>query len=449
MQVDDGAGKRIRELRIALGKAQAELVASGLSASYLSMIESGARRPTVQVLHLLADALATTVEYLATGHQPAHQITAHEQLLFGEMALHTGDPTDALASFAAVLAGPATTLHHRARVGRARALEGLGRLDDAATQLDELWREANPGSQEWAQLGIDILRVHRQAGDLDYAASVGEQALAVFDEMNLAWSDEAVRLGVSLAAVYLYRRDLLRAATLLRRLMSVAETMDSPLARGSAYWNASMVAQARGRHADARILIERALALFGETDRARNLAQLHGQYGFLLLEQGEVAAGRTQLLEAHRRLEDLGSNIDLAECQKGLASAALVSGDVAEAHRHAEAALRRLPAGTAPAARGSVLVLLASAYHLDGDTAKAHATLAAVEEELHGQTGRVAAKVWHEAATIWESAGEPEQAMRAYRAALWCAGHPTPRLLPSRLTAPRPLADRNNGDHVG
>ena len=183
-------------------------------------------------------------------------------------------------------------------------------------------------------------------------------------------------------------------------------------------------------------LIKRALALLGETDRARNLAQLHAQYGLLLLQQGEVAAGREELLEGHHRLEDLGSSFELAECHKGLASAALMAGDVGEDHRHAEAALQRLPAGTAPVSRGSVLVLLASAYHLDGEAAKAHAALAAVEEELHGQTGAMAANVWHEAATVWETVGQPEQAMHAYRTALSCAGHPTPRLLPSRLTAP-------------
>ncbi|HZM81698.1 MAG TPA: helix-turn-helix domain-containing protein [Candidatus Limnocylindrales bacterium] len=443
MHVDDQAGQRIRQRRIELNKTQADLVRPGLSPTYLSLIESGQRRPTVAVLRSIAEALDTTPEHLATGQHPVKLVAAEEQLVFAEVQLHNGEAHPALRGFDAIIAtlapaaaGPAATLVRRARTGRAQALEALGELDSAVIEYDALWRETAAGTVLWAEVGVHVLRVHRLAGDVDYSASAGEQALATFEALQLSWTDEVVRLGVTLAGVYLHRGDLTRAATLLHRLIGIADEMGSPLARGSAYWNACLAAAQRGHHGDAIRFAERALALFGETDRARNLAQLHHTYGELLVRQDQAAAGQRHMQKALAQLTLVGSSIDIAICENGLASAALALGDVAQARQRVESTLRRLPEGTGPLVRAEAHLLRALAHQADGDTDTARAGLLALEADLDGQTGWDATEIWHTVATVWERLGEAEHALRAYRSALSCSGR-TPRPLPAALESPK------------
>ena len=445
MRVDDQAGQRIRRRRLELGKTQAELVRPGLSPTYLSLIESGHRRPSPAILRAIAETLDTTPEYLATGEHPVELTEAEERLVFAEVHLHNGEPRQAQSAFEAVIAALASAptsqaamLTRRARGGHAQALEALGDLETAATEYDALWRDTTAGTAEWAELGVHLLRVHRLTGDLDYAASLGEQALATFEALELSWTDEVVRLGVTLAVVYGRRGDLTRAATLLRRLVGIADRMGSPLARGSAYWNAAMVAQRRGHGDDATRFAERALALFGETDRARNLAQLHETYGDLLVRQNQPEAARPHLETALEQLTAVGSAIDLALCENSLAAAALALGELAEARQRAESALHRLPPGTGGPVRADAQLLAAMAHEADGDAEAARAGLTALEADLDGQTGWDATEIWHSAAAVWERLGEAEPALRAYRMALLCSGH-SPRSMPSALPSPRRL----------
>ncbi|MER7004139.1 helix-turn-helix transcriptional regulator [Dactylosporangium sp. NPDC000555] len=55
-------GRRLRQLRMERGKSQAELVGLGMSAAYLSRLESGSREPTARAVEYLAEALGVAVE---------------------------------------------------------------------------------------------------------------------------------------------------------------------------------------------------------------------------------------------------------------------------------------------------------------------------------------------------------------------------------------------------
>lgn len=74
MKPDDEAkakdiGKRIRQLREALGLSQRQLAEPGVCYAYISRIESGTRLPSVKVLRKLAPKLGVSVEYLETGEE--------------------------------------------------------------------------------------------------------------------------------------------------------------------------------------------------------------------------------------------------------------------------------------------------------------------------------------------------------------------------------------------
>ncbi len=61
-------GKRVRELRLKLGKSQEDLsFDSGLDRTYISGVERGVRNPTLGVIKKIAEALRVGLEKLFLG----------------------------------------------------------------------------------------------------------------------------------------------------------------------------------------------------------------------------------------------------------------------------------------------------------------------------------------------------------------------------------------------
>ena len=108
----------------------------------------------------------------------------------------------------------------------------------------------------------------------------GLYALAKADLFNLLCIPPYLANGnvdtslVSEAAAYCERGDTAHAVRLCSKAIAQAETLDSPRARASAYWNASVMQANRGDIVAAVPLAERALSLLSEGQDARNLARL-------------------------------------------------------------------------------------------------------------------------------------------------------------------------------
>src|SRR5205823_15117483 len=97
---------------------------------------------------------------------------------------------------------------------------------------------------------------------------------------GLGGTDAEVELTVTLVGSYYERGDYTRAALLSNTVVDAVERHGSPRARASAYWNASLVAEARDQGALALELAERALALLSEGDDERSLARLRVAYAW-------------------------------------------------------------------------------------------------------------------------------------------------------------------------
>jgi transcriptional regulator with XRE-family HTH domain len=74
-----------------------------LAPSYISLIERGQRRPSHQVLRVLASRLGCTVEYLESGRKGPGAGELEVELRFAELALRSGDAVAARARFAGTL----------------------------------------------------------------------------------------------------------------------------------------------------------------------------------------------------------------------------------------------------------------------------------------------------------------------------------------------------------
>ena len=258
-------GQRLRAARVAKGMTQTDLAGAEVSVGYVSRIEAGQRRPNLQVLTDLCVRLGTPVEQLLMGVAPQELEQIKLNLDFAELSLESGQPADrrapgARCRWTLAEAAALKELAYRARFLVARALEAQGLIDDAIIELETLL-SPRVGNVLQIKVGIALSRCYRESGDFAKAVEVGEMILEHLADTPLDTTDEAVQMAVTLAAAYFERGDTGQAVRVCRKAMTKAETLDSPIARASAYWNASIFEAGRGSVRDAIPLAQRALAL--------------------------------------------------------------------------------------------------------------------------------------------------------------------------------------------
>lgn len=421
-------GDRIRARRGQLGLSQARLVEGlPLTSNYVSLIESGRRRPRERVLELLANRLECSVEYLTTGRGGEDEAELLLDLRFAELALASGDAQVARDRFQQTLEHAERLQYDDVRLealwGRSRADEALGQLEDAIAGFLALAAEEDlPVGISRTVVTMHCARVYGQAGELDRAIEVGETALAEARKTDpgMLDIDEVTELASTLVGCYYLRGDLTQAFVLIREVIEEAEHRGSPRSRAAAYWNAGVVAEGRGEVEAALAYTERALALYGELSNARATAQLRSNYAWLLLRTSapDHTTAEVLLRRSLDELADIGGPVDVATAETELARCLLVAGRPSEAAETAVSALDKLlPQAMLEAARARAV--LGNAQMMLGDTEAAMEsfTMAAGELSRSG-ADRHAAEVWVQLGEAMAELGWHERAAASYREAI-------------------------------
>lgn len=418
-------GARLRTRRRQLGLSQIELAGEDLSGSYVSLLESGRRRPTLRAARTLAARLGCSADYLLHGDDPAQVERFRLGVRYAQMALRNGEGVDALSQLDALLADTGSApaaLVREARGHRARALETLGRLSEAADELTQLDREAVAARRldDHLRLTIDLVRCHQEAGDVSLAVDRGTAALEELQALGLDGTDLHAELVSTVIGAYYLRGDLLAASRLARDAVERVSRESSPRARGAVYWNASLVAEAAGKVSEAVLLAERALALYADGDDERALARLRIAYGWLLLrtEPPQPQKAQDELHAAQSVLVDVGSDTDLAYCETELARAALLLGDGKSALAHVEKAQAWLSNEARLESAYALLVRAAALLSLDRREEAVAAYREAARTLSSLDASREAAAAWRELADAFTELGLLGDATLAYQQAL-------------------------------
>jgi transcriptional regulator with XRE-family HTH domain len=421
-------GRRLRAARLAKGLTQGELAGADVSVGYVSRIESGQRRPDAQVLAKLAARLHLPVEQLLAGVSPRELDEIRLALDFSELSLESGQPAEAETRSGAALelarSSSLDSMIDRARFLHARSLEALGRLDDSIIELEALIAGTSSGLVQ-IRAGIALCRGYRESGDLTKSVETGEKILQRLADTPLEQTDEAVQLAVTLAAAYFERGDTGHAVRVCRTAVTKAELLGTSTARASAYWNASMMEAERGGIADAVSLAERALALLGEGQDARNLARLRTELGTMQLRMDPP-----QLAEAQQNLElaaqslawSSGSPVDVARNDLAMARALFLAGEIEAAATLCEQVHAAID-DQAPLVAADAMSLAGQVRAAQGDLDGASRLF---QQAVHVLTGvgadRSAAQLWFELADLLESVELFDASRNAYRRAAASAG---------------------------
>jgi transcriptional regulator with XRE-family HTH domain len=430
-------GLRVRELRVERGLRQADLAGDRVTVAYVSMVEAGKRTPGLEVLTHFAQRLGCSVAELQG--QPAGGAGWRLAVDYAELALHNGEPDEALARTTEVLDAIAAgdqgaadaELVRRAGWTRARALESRGDLLAAAQAMQALHEQAlESGSGDPVaamHLAVAWSRCLTQLGDVTGAQRVVVAARAAAAETGLQASDGYAELTSTLMALHYMRNEIDAAGEVADELITLVDQGGTRRARAAAYWNAAGVAEARGDLPGAVSLSQRAVALLAEDDDERMLARARTASAWFLLraDRGRAAEALTLLGQAREVFERTGSATDLATARVEAGHALVILGLPEEALAEADAALELLgedPQSESSAAwlsRATALVALDRPDEARLSAARAESCLRELPATRWTLLG------FRELGQVHESLGDTTLALNAYREAL-AVGAATP-----------------------
>ena len=428
-------GQRIKTARIERRMTQSAMAAGFASVGYVSRIESGQRRPDIDVLEGLSRNLGLTAHALLFGDATPLRARVRLELDYAELELASGDAEAARTRLAALGAIADEHLAASAALLSALAAEALG--EDPVPQLRELTLTCVGQPTRWLRTEIAVCRALRESGQVEAAIRAGEAAIAQHRDAGLPASVESVQLALTLASAFHVAGDYGSALGVSRQALRVAEQLADHAALVSAYWSASTTASLTGDIAGALELADVALAYLDRDADVLVRARLLANVGMF-----QTRADPPQLDEAMTNLTTAGAlmrstpvtSADLDRLQLALAQVHRLAGRFAEALEVLDE-LDSQGEAVNPHVRAETLLVRGQVLHESGRDGAAVAFGAAVLAASTLGVDRALANFWYEIAATLESTGDAAGAIDAYKRAAISAGA-VPYSQMERSTAP-------------
>ena len=304
--IDDPAavGNRIRTARLAAGLKQRELTFEGCTPAYLSRVEAGQRIPSLQILAKLAERLATTAEFLATGKHPEA-----DPLFEAELAARTGDIELARSLYLQAARGDAPVMTARAEAGLGRLAFDEGDRDAAIELLERALSERGLAFTERIT-ALELLgRALALLARFDEARAVFDQGLAAAREAHDRLAE--LRFAVLLANLLIDRGNLEGAEELLSTIIDDARKTHDPLAVANLYWSQARLHLSQHRPDLAARYARLAHATLEATEHTVNAARALGLLAHIENDRGNHADALAYADESAPVLAAAGNRLDV------------------------------------------------------------------------------------------------------------------------------------------
>ena len=342
-------GERLRQLRVAAGLTQSELAGERFSKEYVSQIERGKTRPTQETVEWLAVRLGVDPGFLANGVATDERGRLEGALARAE-ALYEATRNDEAAKEYETLVPAARSmgvpeLAVRALTGAGRTQMRLGSLRSGLDLLNEaraIVESGNFSDLERAEVFYALGVCRYQLNSVQTALGLLNESLALAERSGMP--SDSLRSNVLSWRSRCWRRmrDYEAAREDIERALQLAEDAQDPRTIGSAYFQASLVADREGHWVLARSYAEKARAAYEELADRVHVGRLTNNLGGLNFLLGKTDEAVSLLKEAFSIALDNGLDQDAAQAVSSLAQINLRTGEPEKAAEQAEHALRLL-----------------------------------------------------------------------------------------------------------
>ncbi|WP_078628208.1 helix-turn-helix domain-containing protein [Streptomyces sp. NRRL F-2664] len=396
-------GKRVRESRRTQGLSQGDLAGEGVSSSYVSLVESGHRIPSLKAAKVIAGRLGVTVEELcepeAQDRQRTHRLQLVGMLVAARSSQLAGDWAAARSQLDAVVRqagdGGFDEVRWEARWELATVLDRLGADADREAVLRELLDDPITTAAQLmrTRAAIELADLHRRTGRLSEAVTFAEDASGAAAGLEPG-RPERVQAQVVLLTAYVESGEWHRAKSLGDTLLEEVPSVAAEPLRACALWAAAGARHLAGG-TEALGLLAEADALLGRSDDIRLRTRLARARALLALATGDPTAGA--LLDRVRSAPTPGSASAAQTWLTALEALAVVRSGQAPASEASAAADALDPSALDPLDRARCTVLRARARRAADQEEKAATDLRAAAEgyEKAGAV-RLAMETWRE-----------------------------------------------------
>jgi tetratricopeptide (TPR) repeat protein len=342
-------GDRLRQLRVGAALTQSELAGERFSKEYVSQIERGKTRPTRETIEWLAARLGVDAGFLANGVGTDERGRLEGALARAEAMVEAGNDEVAAAEYEVLVPSAHATglpeLEVRALVGAGRTQMRLGALRGALELLNSARGLVETGTfsdVERAEVFYTLGVCRYQLNSVQTAIALLNEALSLAERSGLPSDSLRSNILSWRSRCWRRQRDYQAAREDIERALQLAQDADDPRTVGSAYFQASLVADREGHWVLARTYAEKARAVYEDLNDQVHVGQLTNNLGGLNFLLGKTDEAIVLLKEAFGIALDTGRDVDAAQAVSSLAQIHLRTGNVDQAEEQARHALRLL-----------------------------------------------------------------------------------------------------------
>src|SRR3989441_9797828 len=366
----DSLGARVRAARRERAMSQAQLAGEQLTKGFISQLESGAVRPSIRSLQIIASRLGKSLDYFLGDEPLSTQKRAEFYDLAAQAAFERSDWNDLLR---VVVDTQGLDLDSRRRARflrwRAHAELGLGHTEEAFAAVDEALRAQDIGSDPTSHAWVLLVQgvAYSAIGQVLAASQSFERALAIVNEHEVLDAQLRTRLLMNLGTVYRRLNRPTKAIQLYESALGLANRADDIRAVARALMGVAVSLYDSGELDAAIANSRRALELFRRvSDQGFELSVLQS-LAVVAFEQGAYEKAETYARQCRDRAIAVGDEHVVAIAEAELARIALASGDVEAAVLTARSSQQTLARLGDVKQRASALRTLATAEDRLGD----------------------------------------------------------------------------------